>query len=79
MKYNMENSNGMFTWRKGHFNPTICAFKGGLYDGFTYGAILGTMNAVYTRKIMSVPKFGVAFGVAYGSFLGVSQLYRHDI
>ena len=69
----------MLTWRTGHFQPTKYAFIQYFKDGATYGAALGFISATYYRRIMMVPKFGLAMGVTYGGVMAISQLYRHEI
>ena len=48
-------------------------------DGAVIGAFVGTLGAVYYRKVMMVPKVSLAAGAAFGSVMVISQLYRHEI
>ena len=78
-EYNQAQSNGALTWRRGHFQPTKYAFIQYFKSGAMIGALAGMLPSIYYRRIMLVPQLSIGMGVASGSVMAISQLYRHEI
>ena len=77
--YNAARQSGYMAYRRGHHQPTRIAFQHYFGQGFLYGALFGTIQAMHYRKIMLIPKVGLAAGMTYGTIMAISQAYRHDI
>lgn len=55
------------------------AFTHGLVSGGMYGSVLGLGYSIYKRKLMMIPKYGLAVGLTYGFLLGSSAWFRFDV
>ena len=58
---------------------TRLAIQHGLYTGAYYGGAVGLGMAIYKRQMHYIPKYALALGVPYATFLAWSTIYRMDI
>ena len=51
----------------------------GLTSGLLFGSVVGLGSAIYYRRFLLIPIYGIAFSAAYGTFHLTSAYFRNEI